>query len=207
MNRISNGSMRVMTTAFLVLMPLATGCFTMLPPEPAPGYDVPPATEILLEAGDQLEFSFLGTPELNCMQRIRRDGRISLPIIGDVIARGTSVEDLKAKLKELYAPHLQSREITIIVRSQPPVFVSGAVRSPGRIEMLRNMTALEAVMEAGGFDMDTADMKRVVVIRHTDTGRREYLLDLASVLAGKGGRSFYIQANDIVHVPKRTPWF
>jgi len=190
---------------FMAMLMVMSGCVT--PVMEDYGYDVPSSDPILLAPGDELEISFFGASELNLTQKIRRDGRISLPILGEVTAGGSSVEKLKATLTARYTPHLQIREITIIVRSHPPVYVSGAVRTPGRIEMQRPISAIEAVMEAGGFDMDSADLKRVLVIRHTDAGRREYRLDLGAVLAGKGGQSFYLKPNDIVHVPKRMPWF
>jgi polysaccharide export outer membrane protein len=73
--------------------------------------------------------------------------------------------------------------------------------------MKRVLTALDAVMEAGGFDSDLADSGHVVVIRQTDTARQSFNLNLGAILEGKGGKSFYLEPNDIVHVPKRKPWF
>ncbi len=197
---------RVAMLAVVMLMG-ASGCASWPRAETVSRADsTPPSGAILLEAGDEIDISFIGAPELNGVQTIRRDGRISLPIVGDIVARGMTVDTLKHMLTTRYASHLQTKEITVVVRSQPPVFVSGAVQSPGRIEMRRYMTALEAVMEAGGFDLDAADLKRVVVIRHLPSGRQEHRLNLGAVLAGRGGESFYLQPNDIVHVPKRRPW-
>ncbi len=181
------------------------GCVT--PPPPPADTSKPPTGTLSLMPGEQIEITFLGAPELNSIQRIRRDGRISLPLLDDVTAAGKSVDYLKAVLAQLYAPHLRIGEITIFVRSQSPVFVSGEVRSPGRLEMQRVMTALDAIMEAGGYNPDTANLRQVVVIRQTDAGRREYRLNIQSILTGQGGNSFYLQPNDIVHVPKRIPWF
>lgn len=205
MNRVTVMGKSRTGGALMAMIMVISGCVS--PTVEDYGYDVPSPDPILLAPGDELEISFFGAAELNLTQKIRRDGRISLPILGEVAAGGSRVEDLKETLTAQYTPHLQIREITIIVRSHPPVYVSGAVRTPGRIEMQRPITAIEAVMEAGGFDTDSADLKRVLVIRHTDTGRHEYRLDLGSILAGKGGQSFYLKPNDIVHVPKRVPWF
>ncbi|MBL7077197.1 MAG: polysaccharide biosynthesis/export family protein [Kiritimatiellae bacterium] len=185
---------------------LVGGCTTLQPPDPTAGHDIPPTSLMTLAPGDELEISFLEAPDLNTIQRIRRDGRISLSILGDIEASEKTVGGLKEMLADLYAPHLQVREITVIVRSQTPVFVSGAVLAPGRIEMQRHMTALEAVMEAGGFDLEFAKLNGVVVIRHSEAGREEFLLDLGGVLEGKGGKPFYLKPNDIVHVPQRKPW-
>jgi polysaccharide export outer membrane protein len=201
-------SYRIRGCALLtVALALISGCTTLQPLDPAAGHDVPPAGLMTLAPGDTLEISFLEAPDLNTTQRIRRDGRISLNILGDIKASGETVGGLKDMLANLYAPHLQVSEITVIVRSQTLVFVSGAVRAPGRIEMQRHLTALDAVMEAGGFNLEFAKLDGVVVIRRSESGRQEFLLDLSGVLAGKGGKPFYLKPNDIVHVPQRKPWF
>jgi polysaccharide export outer membrane protein len=189
-----------------VALALISGCTTLQPLDPAAGHDVPPVGLMTLAPGDELEISFLEAPNLNTTQKIRRDGHISLNILGDIEASGKTVEGLKDMLADLYAPHLQISEMTVIVRSQTPVFVSGAVLAPGRIEMQRHLTALDAVMEAGGFDLEFAKLNGVVVIRHSKSGREEFLLDLGGVLEGKGGKPFYLKPNDIVHVPQRKPW-
>jgi hypothetical protein len=69
------------------------------------------------------------------------------------------------------------------------------------------MTALEAVMEAGGFNYDTADMKAVKIDRNVNGVMQHYVIDLKSVLTGSGTNSFYLQPSDIIYVPERfTPF-
>ena len=194
---------RVLCIAFL----LAAGCATVEGPDPAEGHDVAPLWPLLLAPGDEVAISFLGASELNNTQKVRRDGRISLPMLGDVLVSGMTVEGLKKTLADQYAKDLRVQVITVVVRSQAAVFVSGAVLKPGRVEMQRALTALDAVMEAGGFDLYEADTGNVAVIRQTENGRQSFVLDLGAVLAGKGGKSFYLEPNDIVHVPKLRPWF
>jgi len=63
------------------------------------------------------------------------------------------------------------------------------------------LTALEAVMEAGGFNPETADTRRVVVIRNG--GRDRFTLDLQAILDGQSTEPFYLERSDIVNVPKR----
>jgi polysaccharide export outer membrane protein len=186
---------------------LVAGCATLESPDQAAGHDVAPLGPLLLAPGDDVEVSFIGAPELNAAQKVRRDGSISLPILGDVLVSGMTVEGLKKTLTDQYAKDLKVQIITVVARSQAAVFVSGAVLKPGRVEMKRVLTALDAVMEAGGFDSDIADSAHVVVIRQTDTARRCFTLNLAAILEGKGVKSFYLEPNDIVHVPKRRPWF
>lgn len=192
---------------FCMALAFIAGCATLERQDQAEGHDVPPLWPLLLAPGDEVEISFLGAPELNGVQKIRRDGRISLPMLGDILVSGMTVEGLKKTLTEQYARDLKTQVITVVTRSQAAVFVSGAVIKPGRIEMQRALTVLDAVMEAGGFDSDLADAGHVVVIRQTESGRQSFSLDLGAILEGTGGKSFYLEPNDIVHVPKRKPWF
>jgi polysaccharide export outer membrane protein len=164
------------------------------------------AEELTLHEGDVVKVAFPGASNLDTAQPIRRDGRIALPIIGEVQAAGLSPTDLSAQLVKLYAPQLVHKEVTVTVLSSSfSVFVSGAVLRPGKIVSDRPLTALEAIMEAGGFDPAKANMKAVVIIR----GGRALpdRLDLKRVLDGKEVQPFYLKPSDIVHVPDRLVLF
>jgi len=81
--------------------------------------------------------------------------------------------------------------------------VSGAVLRPGKILAERPISALEAVMEAGGFDPAKANPKAVTVIRNEDGQLRHFILNLKDVLEGRSTKSFYLRPSDVVHVPER----
>jgi protein involved in polysaccharide export with SLBB domain len=69
------------------------------------------------------------------------------------------------------------------------------------------ITALEAVMEAGGFDYTKADLRGVQVIRREAGNTRNYTLNLKRVMEGKAGEPFYLKPSDIVYVPEKFTWF
>src|SRR5689334_20479618 len=118
-----------------------------------------------LTMGDVVKVSFTGTPELNQTQRIGSDGKVSLPLIGEVYATGKSVGQLQAELARLYKPQLQNSEVIVTLESRAvPVVVSGAVQKPGKITFERPATLLEAIMEAGGFAPE-ANLRKVSLIR------------------------------------------
>lgn len=73
---------------------------------------------------------------------------------------------------------------------------------PGTIEISGQITALEAIMQAGGVDYREAQVNNVVVIRHHEGTRYGYLLDMEPILEGKEGRPFFLQPKDIVYVPR-----
>ncbi len=72
-------------------------------------------------------------------------------------------------------------------------FVGGQVSEPGVVQMPGEMTALEAIMEVGGFDLPAAEPKNVIVIRYTDRRRYAYKLDLRRVIAGHETRKAKLQ--------------
>jgi len=68
--------------------------------------------------------------------------------------------------------------------------------------MPSRLTALEAIMQAGGFDPRTAKHDSVVIIRHRDGKRYGCSLDLTGALKGEEGKPFYLEPHDIVYVPR-----
>ncbi|MCX7591892.1 MAG: polysaccharide export protein, partial [Kiritimatiellae bacterium] len=178
------------------------GCRTPAPVPFSPQEHSRPPTVMLLAPGDELDITFLGAPELNTKQRVRRDGRISLRILGDVVAAGKTPGELQQELVKLYAPQLQVKEVSVVVTSPAPIFVAGSVLRPGRYDMARPVTALEAIMEAGGFDPKTAEVRSVVVIRNENGRNRGFILNFKPILAGQAGCPFYLQPFDVVYVPR-----
>lgn len=160
----SKGLRQIFTVMGVFLSLLCVGCQEAPPPvvpKPAAG----PAGAGLLAAGDVLKLVFPGAPEFNQLQKVRSDGRISLPLIGEVSVAGKTLGDFQAELAALYKSQLQRSEVVVSVEmSAVSVYVSGAVNKPGKILLDRPMTALEVIMEAGGFATDLANPKKVVVM-------------------------------------------
>lgn len=154
----------------------------------------------LIEPGDNLEVKFRSTSELDEQVTVRPDGMISLPIVGDVAAAGITPEILRQTLMSRYSGELKSPDITVIVRSFSGnnIYVGGEVFAPGRVALVGRVTALNAIILAGGFK-DTADQKRVIV-RRSDGSCCAY--DLKSVIECKGGHDIRLQPYDVVYVPK-----
>lgn len=161
-----------------------------------------------LREGDVLKISFPGSASLNTTQTIRRDGKISMTLVGDVDAAGMTPSALEKKLVDLYASQLSSKQVTVeVVSSSLTVYVTGMVLRPGKILSDHPISALEAVMEAGGFDYTKANPKNVVVIRREGNVMKNYKLNLKAVLQGKQNEPFYLKPDDIVYVPERFSMF
>ena len=163
---------------------------------------------IVLREGDVLKITFPGAPNLNDSQQIRRDGKIALSMVGEVVAAGLTPADLEKEILKLYSSQLVTKEVTVTVTSSSfPVFVTGAVIRPGKILSDHPITALEAIMEAGGFDYAKADLGHVRVVRNEKAGTKNYTLNLKEALEAKQSTPFYLKPSDIVYVPEKFSWF
>jgi len=168
-----------------------------------------PHSEIItLSEGDVLKVSFPSSANLDTTQQIRRDGKIFLPLVGDVQAAGETPDELQQNLVKLYAPQISSKEVIVAVESSAfPVYVTGCVIRPGKVSSDKPMTALEAIMEAGGFDYEKANLRNVRVIRLENGVSKNYTLNLKAALNGEEDKPFYLEPSDIVFVPEKFSWF
>lgn len=181
------------------------GCTDMnpAPPVPAEAYTSKPSGN--LAPGDEISVSFSGAPELNTKQKIQPNGKVSLPTIGDVTAAGRSINSLQASLTSMYQPHLQDPTVVVSLESAAAgIYVSGEVLRPGKVPLDRPMTALEAVMEAGGFTK-FANPKQVIVIRKQNGRQQRYVLNMNDTLSGMESSPFYVRPFDVIYV-KQSAW-
>jgi polysaccharide biosynthesis/export protein len=199
---LASGLMAIMAIAMVGLF---TGC-----EGPEPYAEIPPDVMSsrptgTLSAGDVIQVSYPGAPELNTTQRIQMNGRVSLPKVGDVSASGKSVASLQSQLTGMYTTHLQNPTVLVAVETAAAgVYVSGEVMKPGKIPLDRPMTAFEAVMEAGGFSK-FANRKQVVVVRNQGGKHQRYALNLDDTLSGMNHNAFYLRPYDTVFV-KQSRW-
>ncbi len=162
---------------------------------------------VILREGDTVRVTFPGAPNLNTTQVIRRDGKVSLPLIGEFKAAGLSPADMQKALINQYAPELQTKEVNVVLESSAfAVYVTGAVLRPGKLMSDRPLTALQAIIEAG-CDYTKANLKSVQVIRRENGRTERHTLNLKRELKGQGNETFQLKPADIVYVPERFSWF
>jgi protein involved in polysaccharide export with SLBB domain len=189
--------------SFLIVLVGLAGCSSPPPPTPIPDKDAAPEITMTIVPGDEIEISFFGAPDLNITQAVRRDGKISLRLVDDVGAAGRTPQELQKEIAKLYASQLQIKSVTVKLLTAAPVFVTGSVLNPGRLDLAHPMTVLDAVMAVGGFDAREAEVRNVILIRHEDGKRNCYSFDFKPALNGEGAdKSFYIKPFDIVYVPR-----
>jgi len=184
----------------LSLCLLGTGCQNAADPRPDLAAWHAPTS---LAAGDVLKLTFPGAPEFNQTQKIRPDGRISLPLIGEVDAAGSTISELQARLARLYKSQLENTEVVVALENRTiPVYVCGAVNRPGKVVIDRPVSALEAIMEAGGFSPTTADMSKVHLIRIENGRHTTRILNLKKALDSRLTVASYVKPYDVIYVPE-----
>lgn len=183
--------------AALVSLFVLAGCQA-----PGPGLDINAPALGAICVGDVLKVSFTADEKMNQTQKVRADGKISLPIIGEVKVVGRRLNEIQAEVKSRYKTQLQNSEVIVTLESTAnAVYVSGAVIKPGKVLLDRPMTALEAIMEVGGFAPEEAIAKRVTVIRNVNGQQNTQVLNLSPALKGRPVKAFYLRPYDIVYVP------
>ncbi len=191
----------------VVFLGLALGCAELpVRDELDPRGELNPS--VVLGPGDEVEIMFFYTPDLNVLQSVRRDGKIAMPLIGEVVADGLTPAQLSEKLFALYESELVEPKISVFLRNQwsRRVYVGGQVRRPGAVGMPARMSIMEAIMTAGGPREDFAEMRDVLIVRIREGRRLVGAVDLAVAFgvrnpeAGEVQEPFYLQAGDMVYV-------
>lgn len=163
---------------------------------------------LVLREGDTVHIVFPGAHSLDNLQTIRRDGKITLEMVGEIKAAGSTAPELEQQILKAYGDQLVVKEVSVTVQiSVFKVFVTGAVLKPGPIISERVMTPLEAVIEAG-IDHEKANLKKVSVVREHDDGKIEiFPLNLDAVIKGKHTKPFVLQSMDKIYVPEKFSIF
>lgn len=177
----------------------------------------------LLKEGDFLDLRFVYNPELNIGVRVRSDGKISLPLLGDIQAAGTRPDALRKTLISRYAAHIKNPDVALLVgettakkvfadpefitvgllrHADHEIFVGGEVHAPKMVTYEGRITTLQAIMKAGGVK-DTGDLAKVVVLRRGQFERPEWIqLNLSKPLSGECiHNDIALRNGDVVIVP------
>lgn len=158
---------------------------------------------------DRLQITVWRNPELSLTVPVRPDGKISVPLIGDVLAGGNTPTQVAAIIKEKLSAYIREPNVAVILtelRSHEflsRVRVTGAVRTPRSMPYRQGMTVLDAVLEAGGVN-DFASPNRTKLYRKGKLKTDVLEIDLGDILTkGRLDSNFELRPGDVVTVPER----
>ncbi len=157
---------------------------------------------------DVLEITVWRNADLSKTVAVRPDGRVSLPLVGDVTAVGRTAaqlaEDISGRLKE----YKENPQVSIVVRevNSYTVFVLGEVSKPGKYPLKSKTTLLQAITIAGGFT-PVAARNKLVVFRFNDGGDKDVKIKASYddiVLRDSSGQNVVLKPGDTIVVPSET---
>jgi len=162
------------------------------------------STDYRVGPKDLLEISVFGLDELNKTVRVTEDGKITLPLLGEVEVEGLTKAELEIKLKQLLEEKwLHNPQVTIFIQEHQSkrVSVLGAVGSPGPYELLGRQTLLQIISQAGGLTQEAGN--EIIVMRQlpdgTSTSLKISIDDL--ILKGDATLNIPLQPDDTVIIP------
>ena len=200
------GSMSMVTIATLL-----TGCASNEAKGPA-AFVMPAAPqeqgEYILQPGDAIDISFYYHPDNNQTNLlVRPDGKVYLPLIGEVQAAGLTAPQLAEAITKRSSTNLRDPKVAVNVRTMNPtrIFVGGEVYKPGFVNYTTGLTAVQAAMQVGGWK-DTANLEEVVLLQKVAEGSNEYRpsrINLGKVVElGDTRADIVLQPSDILVFPK-----
>jgi polysaccharide biosynthesis/export protein len=212
---------RIMPVLMLLVL-VSTGAFAQSnsasrPPAPAAAADKQAAAKLgegsraahsdssyVIGANDVLAINVWKEPDISRSVPVRSDGKISLPLVGELQAGGQTPQQLEQEITKRLQSYISEPEVTVIVtdsKSQK-VNILGMVARPGAYLLTSSTTVLDAIAMAGGFK-DFAKQKSIYVLRQAPDGTQKRIpFNYKDVIKGKNAeQNVRLQAGDTVVVP------
>ena len=178
------------------------GCQSPLPPLP---YPPGPHTAVRLSPGDVIKVAYADESVPDQLQKIRRDGKVSLPLIGELTAAGTRVINFQHELISRYEGKLDNSEVLVTLENgTATVIISGFANRPGPISFDRPTTVYQAVMGAGGVS-DYGSASNIRLTRIINGEQLTETINLRRAIRGRPVTPEYVQDGDVIYIARS--WF
>jgi polysaccharide export outer membrane protein len=157
--------------------------------------------EYRLGPGDKLRIEVYKQEQLSQSLQVRPDGKITLPLVGDVTASGQTPTELRDSLTTALKEYVTNPVVTVVVQeaTSAQIHVIGEVEDPGTQVMQGPLNVLQALAQAGGLK-EFADRGGIHVLRKTSTGTQNIAVNYKDALKGRT-EPLYLQPGDTIVVP------
>ena len=155
---------------------------------------------------DVLEISVWRTPELSREVMVRPDGRVSLPLIGDVTAVGLTTLELRDRITDKLKAYKESPTVAIVVKAINSYYfyTQGAVGNTGKIPLLSRTTLIQAITLAGGLAPDAVRSRITIFRLGRDGGAPEKIVVSYDEIILRGAENIVLKPGDTLVVPSET---
>lgn len=152
---------------------------------------------------DVLGVVFWREPEVSGDVTVRPDGRITLPLIGEILAQGLRPETLRDRIQAAAGKYISDANVSVVVRqiNSRKVFITGRVNSPGTFSLAGPRNVMQLIALAGGLT-DYADAKNITIMRDEGGRSRSFKFNYKDVAKGKKlEQNITLEPGDTVVVP------
>ena len=165
-------------------------------------------TDYIIGPEDMLEISVWRNADLSKTVSVRPDGKISLPLVGDVIAVGKTATQLADSISQKLKEYKENPQVSIVVRevNSYSIYVLGEVARPGKYPLKTKTTLLQAVTLSGGFNAAAARNK-IVVFRFSENGEKDIKIKASYddiILRDGSSQNIVLAPGDTIVVPSET---
>jgi polysaccharide export outer membrane protein len=180
--------LRAVLPTLLLLSPLPASAQGPAPSGAPPPSGVTLPSGYVIGAEDKLGVVFWREQDkaLTTDVVVRPDGKISVPMLNDIVAAGLTPEQLASAVQQAAGKYIRDAAATVIVREihSRKVFVIGEVTKPGAIDLGSEMNVMQALASAGGF-LEHAKRGDVVIVRKTNGREERFKFNYKDVVRGK----------------------
>jgi polysaccharide biosynthesis/export protein len=159
-------------------------------------------TDYQLGPDDIIEVSVYQEKDLGATVPVRPDGKISIPLIGEMPASGKTAKQLQQEITVKYTEFIAAPAVTVVVKevNSPKVSVLGEVKNPGVYKIKDRATLLDAIAMAGGLT-EYAKKDKITVIRAEPSGEQKRLkVNLDDQIKGRHNDPFYVLPYDKIYI-------
>ena len=198
---------RQLTAIMMLALSALTACGTVSAQEPAAAPPVnADANEYIIGPGDTLQVFVWRNPELTTSVPVRPDGKISTPLVEDMIAVGKTPSQLARDIEAVLAEYIRQPQVNIIVSTAVSTFsqvkVIGQVTNPQAIPYREGMTVMDAVLAVGGLGPYAAG-NRTKLVRSEGGAQKERRIKLSDLLnKGDLSQNLSLRPGDVIVVPE-----
>jgi polysaccharide biosynthesis/export protein len=194
-------------STLLLVIALASGCAGNLPPAPKDAATT--EYKYVIGPGDQLNIVVWRNPELSGVIPVRPDGKISSPLIEDMVAQGKNPSELAREMEARLKRYIQDPVVTVVIQqfngpNTEQIRVVGQAAKPQAIPYRQNMSLLDVMITVGGIT-DFAAGNRAVLMRASE-GNKQYNVRLRDLLKrGDVSANVEMRPGDVIIIPES--WF
>ena len=166
------------------------------------------SSEYIIGAEDMLEITVWRNPDLSKVVQVRPDGRVSMPIIRDIVAVGKTPTQLAEEMTNKLKEYVQNPVVAVSLNqvNSSNIFVLGEVKNSGKFPLKSKTTLLQGITVAGGFS-PTAARNQIVIFRFTENapGMKRLTASYDEIVLRSGiNENFELKSGDTVVVPSEA---